>query len=174
MFQLSIYYEEVSYNAIDYSNPIFTYMKVKSYLIDPNFCKIENLFFQEVIVSTDSGVIGENINNNSLQRIESTENRFYTAKANEECIITTRLFTSEDTQYNKRTYMKIPQILVQCSAVFNMILSLFQLFTTKIYKKIMKEIVMNKVFDVRMNDNLEPKKKTLALRKRLILSHNYI
>ena len=160
-FQISMYYEDLSYDAKNYSSPLSPFMRVKSYFIDPDFTKVQNIFFQEYKVFTDNGIIGNEYSNVTRKRIESTETRFYSGNMNSS-LIYIRIFTSDITQTYTRSYMKLQDALGQLGVVFNLIFSFFSLITQSIYQSTMRETLMKKVFEIRIDD-LEPKKEEESL-----------
>ena len=150
-----MYYEDVNYNAMNYTYPRSYGMKVLSYMIDMNFCKVENNFFHEVLISTDDGIMTQSLHNKTYQKIKDTDNRFYSRNSSDPCIIKLRFFTSDEQHTYLRSYMKIQSLLGQLGVVFNAIFSAFGVLTSGIYSSIMKEIVLTKVFHVSPDDLID-------------------
>ena len=66
------------------------------------------MFFQEFIVSTNDGIIGENISNQTRKRIESIDNKFYTPKNESDlCLDKLRIFSSDQQQTYSRFYLNL-------------------------------------------------------------------
>ena len=55
--QISLHSEDLSINLQNYTFPIIHFLTVRSYLIDPDFNKIQNFFLQNVVLNTDNCVI---------------------------------------------------------------------------------------------------------------------
>ena len=154
--QLSIYYEELDFNPMNFSNPLKTYMTVDSYVLSDDLCKTENYFFMENIIMTDIGWFDNSYNVTKMQEFEKVESRFYLKDKSEKCLVKTRIFVSEYTKYNYRIYMKAQDLLAQLGAIFNLISKIFLVIVTIIYNKKMDHIIMNKIFKV-YNDDYDEK-----------------
>jgi len=152
--QLSIYYEQLDFNPMNFSKPLRTYMSVDSYMISNDLCKTENYFFMENQIWTDVGWFDNSYNTTSMQEFEKVESKFYIKDRKERCLVKSRMFVSEYTKYNYRIYMKAQDLLAQLGAIFNLISKIFMVIVTVIYNKKMDHIIMNKIFKV-SNDDLD-------------------
>ncbi len=159
--QLSMFYEQVGYNAMNYTNPLTYYMGMKAILIDEFFCKIDYNFVQEITVSTDSGFILESFTNQTAQRFKDRDLRFFSRDNETKCIVDLNIFKSEHTTINYRTYMKVQDLLGQLLAVFNLIMKFFGSFISTIYSRKMLEMIKSRIFDIKNNDLDENEQKEL-------------
>ena len=151
--QFSAYYETVNYDSINLHHPNNYALKVESFIVDTHFCKIQNFFFLETKISTDYGIIGNSLHNISYQLFEYMTREFYSHwDPTDTCLVNLRLFTSNNSQYYSRTYMKFQDLIARLGVVFNLIIQFFGAFVGFIYPRKMNETIMNKVFDISIND----------------------
>ena len=151
--QFAAYYETVNYNSKNLHHPNNYALKVESILLDFNFCKIKNFFFLETKISTDYGIIGNSLHNISYQLFDYMTREFYSHwDPTDTCLVNLRLFTSNNSQYYSRTYMKFQDLIARLGVVFNLIIQFFGTFVGSIYPRMMNETIMNKVFDISIND----------------------
>ena len=151
--QFAAYYETVNYNSKNLHHPNNYALKVESILLDFNFCKIKNFFFLETKISTDYGIIGNSLHNISYQVFDHMTSEFYShSDPTDKCLANLRLFTSNNSQYYSRTYMKFQDLIARLGVVFNLIIQFFGAFVGFIYPRKMNETIMNKVFDISIND----------------------
>ena len=151
--QFSAYYETVNYDSINLHHPNNYALKVESFIVDTHFCKIQNFFFLETKISTDYGIIGNSLHNISYQVFDHMTSEFYShSDPTDKCLANLRLFTSNNSQYYSRTYMKFQDLIARLGVVFNLIIQFFGTFVGSIYPRMMNETIMNKVFDISIND----------------------
>ena len=151
--QFSAYYETVNYDSINLHHPNNYALKVESFIVDTHFCKIQNFFFLETKISTDYGIIGNSLHNISYQLFDYMTREFYSHwDPTDTCLVNLRLFTSNNSQYYSRTYMKFQDLIARLGVVFNLIIQFFGAFVGFIYPRKMNETIMNKVFDISIND----------------------
>jgi len=70
-------------------------MRLDSYIINNDLCKIENYFVEENIITTDVGWFDNSYNNITKQEFEKVETRFYIKDYKDKYLVKTRIFVSE-------------------------------------------------------------------------------
>ena len=128
-----------------------TFLLQDSFLLDSSLHTVQNYNVQLLNVSTDNGISTQFINNLTQQAVNYQKTKFNFRNDNES-LVDIRIFAAQDTIISFRSYLKISDLLIKVSSIAEIIFGIFSFFISFIYKKKMDVLIMNSLFDIRMND----------------------
>ena len=163
---LGIYYEELSINSTNITNPVYDFISLDSYIIDNSICKKENYFLEYLFFSTDFGWITNSFIWKLYLRFSLKETRFY-SKINpqDKCLIHHEIFSSNSETEFTRSYQKVQNFLAQFVTIIGIIKMFFEFLTNFIYSKMMDQIIIKNIFDLK-NDDLDNLRSNIEIKVR--------
>ena len=153
---MTVYYEQIIFDAKNHSKPVRTYIGNDYYGIDPLFCKNKDYFFQELKIVDDDGWLITSLKNRTYQQIDYKKNSFYWKNIvdnyADDCYINTNIYVSEFTTINFRSYIKIADVLAQLGGILNILFQIFDTIWSLLYSRKMIETMINSLFKVKKTD----------------------
>ena len=155
--QMTIYFEELNFNAINHDDPINKFIGEDFYGIDRLFCKNNDYFFQELQINDDEGWMTSSIHQEEYQQIDYKKNSFYWKGENgtdtDKCLINNNIYTSEFTQIYNRNYIKIPDLIAKLGGILKILFLVINSFLSQLYNRKMNEKMMKSIFKINISDN---------------------
>lgn len=150
----NIYYKDTIIDINDHDNPFKTVIVNDFQYIDPNFKKITNFNFQNLIMISDEGSVFSDFKYYNEVAFVSQNSDLYTRKSTDEVFFSLSIYSDEKTQMIQRSYIKIQDLLAKLGGVMQSLLFLGHIFTHFEYTLLMKNTILNSLYSFK-----KPKKK---------------
>jgi len=149
-----VYFIDKFIDLEDIFSPFKVYMQLYYSHLEPYITKSTEIFFKKVIISSDTGVIFQEINNFSSILYDDIKEEFeiYDAK-NTESIYSFSLYSSKNVVYITRTYMKFGDLTAMIGGILQILIVLGNILTNHFSKYKMYQKIMNVLYDFNVSES---------------------
>ena len=147
-YYITIYTPEQNINLTDYFDPLKSHMFSTYNMIDFRTYKKRYLYYKQSNVSTDTGMIWQNITNDTIFSIESS---FYDTKFignnRNKSLIQMEIFFTQNVDLYEIKFKKLQDFFTDFSGIVIFFYSVFELITIRFNKHDKTMKLVNKLFD---------------------------
>lgn len=161
-YQAQIFYPTLLYNPNNYDNPIEILYKNEAPILDVNLPKIYKFYYSTTIFENDVGWMFENkktetywtIDDYSVQYFYNSD-EYLEEPLSSSLLLTISIQMNKKIAFNKRSYLKLPEVLSSIFSVIKIIISVIQIiFLFGITPRIKEYTLINLLFDTKKSSKL--------------------
>jgi hypothetical protein len=153
-YMIALHHESLSYTSSNYENPVGRILIEDPYVFDMNICKIYKYHVQKFIIYSEQGFLFTSWDVREYYQFDYIATDFVMSRDyNDKCLMKFMFQSSIFTRTNKRTYLKISDVIAEVGGALNAYLIIFNILFKSFYiKKMNEKLLINLYKDV--DDNL--------------------